>query len=442
MATGGDITETSAVRRHHSLLSVLRYADYRKLWAAQLISVLGDKLYQIALAILVFEATGSMLQMGIMLAVTTAPAVLLGPFAGVLADRYERRMVMIIADLGRALLVLLVPLIAPYGLFPVYAIAFGLASVSLFFDPARLALIPEIVPDDVLLTANSMDQFGTSTAELLGLAAGGAVVALLEASSAFYVDAGTFILSAVLIWTIRATTRPVAAETGDAATGDAPLTPVAHLRRELVGGLRYIWRSPVLRTLTFIYSLAAFAGMGVITLVQVLALFTFEGGAATLAAFDIAITLGLLAGGVLVNRATLSHGLALAGGMVVFGVQALGLALSAAYVASGQVGPALLGTPWSLAYAVTLGLLLVGGIANTFFVVANITITQEHAEPALRGRVFALRFALVRVAGIVGLVGAGALAEVSSVATAYVVVAVPMVVAGVLAWSSRSLRSA
>ena len=440
MDTAEDRELPGAVRRHHSLLSVLRYADYRRLWMAQLVSVLGDKLYQIALAILVFEATGSMLQMGIMLAVTTAPAILIGPLAGVLADRYERRMVMIAADLGRALLVLLVPLMAPYGLGPVYAIAFGLASVSLFFDPARLAVIPEIVPDDALLTANSMDQFGTSTAELLGLAAGGAIVALMGASSAFYVDAGTFIVSAILIWTIRTRTQPatIAAES-------AAYSPWAHMRRELAEGLRSIWNSPVLRTLTLIYSLAAFAGMGVITLVQVLALFSFEGGAATLAVFDIAITVGLLLGGVLVNRATVSQGLALAGGMVVFGVQALGLALMASYIsADGWGGPAiaLFGSSWSVVYVVTLALLLVGGVANTFFVVANITITQEHAEPSVRGRVFALRFALVRVAGIAGLVGAGALAEVAGVAVAYVAVAIPMVVAGVAAWLSRSLRSA
>ena len=92
-----------------SVSAPLRAPDYRRLWVGQVVSVVGDKINQIAMAIMVYALTGSMLQMGIMLGVTALPAALFGVVAGVYVDRWDRRRTMVSADLIRAAAVLAIP---------------------------------------------------------------------------------------------------------------------------------------------------------------------------------------------------------------------------------------------------------------------------------------------------------------------------------------------
>lgn len=412
-AAGGGRTVSLA----SGVTAPLRNADYRRLWLGQLVSVIGDKLTQIALALLVYERTGSMLQMGVMLGVTALPAVLFALPAGVAVDSRDRRRLMVAADIGRAVLVLLIMPLARLDIRGVYAVAFLAASLSVLFDPARLSIIPDVLPEEQLAQANSLDQMSMSVSELLGLALGGVLVASLGTGGAFWVDAATFLFSALMIYGIA--WRPVAPEATD---GDGTLAQAEiRLRDELVSGVRYIASSRVLTTLTLTYAAAAIAGMAMITLIHLLALFTLSGGAITLSVFDVAITVGMLLGATLVSRFRGQHGLVFLGGLLLMGV---------AVTCLGFVPP----TP------VTLALLAVSGIANTLFAVASVTITQKETPTNLRGRVFSARSALVRICGVAGLVGAGALAQRFGVSHLFMAVGIWIVTVAVLGLSSPELR--
>jgi len=384
---------------------------------AQAVSVIGDKLDQIALAILVYQKTGSMLQMGIVLGITTLPAALFAVIAGVFVDRWDRRMTMIGADLARAVLVLSVPFVAERSMVAVYAIAFAVATVSLFFEPARLALIPELVPEEELMTANSLDEATMATSELLGLAIGGGLVALIGWQLAFYVDALTFVGSAIIVFTMRHRDQ-IERRMGHARHS------FSQLLAETLGGLKYLGTTPVLRDLTVVYALTALAGSAMITLAHLLALYTFEAGSLGLATLDGAITVGLVAGSLLVGRSGSARpGLKFLLGVLSFGVLMIALALFPSYV------PA-------------LALLMLSGAANMLFQVPAVTILQEQTIPKVRGRVFAARTAIIRVAAFVGLVGGGALADRFGVVAIIYLVGATALVAAAIGFSRPALRTA
>jgi MFS family permease len=399
-----------------SVWTPIRNADYRKLWLGQTVSVVGDKLQQIAMAMLVYQRTGSMLQMGVMLGVTALPAVLFGLPAGVVGDWADRRLTMIVADLLRAALVLAVPFVAGIDIRAAYVMAFLVSTASLFFDPARLALMPELLPEDQLLAANSLDQMSLSGAELLGLAAGAAVVALVGVTGAFAIDAATFVVSAVAVALV--------------AHRAAPLPPVEaagtvwrRMREDLAEGLGAIWHDRVMRDATQLYALSALAGMGMVTLVNLMALFTLKGGAVTLAVMDGAITVGMFVGAYLINRVGGRPGPAFLAGIAGLGLCGMGLAFMRSMLP-------------------TLPLLLLSGVANIWFVIASITMVQQAAPSAIRGRVFSARSSITRLAGVIGLVGAGALAEAFGVRTVFGATGAALVVVAVVGLSSRAVREA
>jgi len=232
--------------------------------------------------------------MGIMLAVSMLPAALFGIPAGAYVDRWDRRRTMVISDLARAALVRGVPFAVDVGLWLVYAIAFAVATVSLFFEPAKLSLIPEMVGSDELLAANSLDSATVSAAELAGLAFAGGLVAGVGYRAAFFFDAATYLLSAVFIWSIahRAQPRPVL------ATGSREIV------NDAVAGMRYVAQHPVLRDLLAVCSVASAGIAASVTLVYVLARDRFAAGSPGLVTLDAAITLGLLIGSFAVGRSS------------------------------------------------------------------------------------------------------------------------------------------
>lgn len=404
-----------AQRAPAGVLAPLSGGDYRKLFLGQLISVIGDKLQQIAMAILVFQRTGSMLQMGVMLGVTALPAVLFAMPAGVIVDWVDRRRMMIVTDLLRAVLVLMVPVLAGVDLWAAYVVAFLVSTASLFFDPARLALVPEVVAPEHLLPANSLDQMGMSVAELLGLAVGAVVVATVGVMGAFAIDAGTFVISALTVFLVvyrSPVQRPL-------WTGGLWPRMVEDLRE----GVAFTWSTRVLREMTEIYALTALAGMGLMTLAHLLALFTLKGGAETLAAVDAAIGVGMLVGAYLVARFPGRPGAAFLIGVAGFGCFAAGLAFV-----------------HTLAAAIPL--LVLSGVANIWFVVSSLTVAQRNSHAAIRGRVFAARSAITRLTGVVGLVGAGALAQRFGVSNVFIATGVGLLLVAAVGSLSHAVRTA
>lgn len=186
-------------------LSFLRLRPaFRSLWLAQVISLTGDWFNTIASVIIVNRYAASGLAIGGLFLARALPPFLLGPVAGVVADRFDRRKVLILSDVLRAGIVLCFLLIdRPEHLWLLYVLTVLQFSVSSFFEPARAALVPSLVKSDELLTANTLASITWSAMLTLGGVIGGLTASLFGVQVSLIVDALTFLASAALVLTIR-----------------------------------------------------------------------------------------------------------------------------------------------------------------------------------------------------------------------------------------------
>jgi MFS family permease len=218
-----------------TILAPLRHRTYRLLFLGQVISNVGDHLTILALITLVLYRweLGAAAWGGILTALTI-PAALLGPFAGVWVDRWDRRRVMIVCDLARAGIVL--GLVWAPNLAVVLLLVAGISTCSTFFGPAQQATIRSTVPDDDLLAANALSELSDNGARLIGPALGGVLVIVAGAQGAFVVDSVTFLASAIVLSRLRIDRQ--AADVLDAGT--------RRFTHDLRAGLVHIARHRVL----------------------------------------------------------------------------------------------------------------------------------------------------------------------------------------------------
>ena len=216
--------------------------DFLKLWTGQTISVFGSNITLLALpltAILVLDATPA--QMGLLGAAGTLPHLLVGLFAGVWADRVRRRPIMIAADLGRALMLLTVPLAWVLGLLHIeqlYVVAFLAGILTTFFDVGYGSYLPSLVGREHLVEGNSKLHASQSVAEAAGPGLAGALVQLLSAPIVVIVDVVTFVASALALTLIR---KP--------EPEPAPRREGKNLWREIGEGLHIVLSTSLLRSL-------------------------------------------------------------------------------------------------------------------------------------------------------------------------------------------------
>jgi MFS family permease len=221
---------------------LLRNRNFILLWVAQLISAAGDTFTFLALAIRIddlFTDPGE--SVGALAAVLIAfalPKLVIGILAGTIVDRMDRRKIMIISDLSRALLlpcflILRTPADLPWAL----VIGFLVASASAFFNPARTALLPALVTDDELLTANGWIQAGQNVAMLAGSVLAGMVIARWNTDAAFWVDSVSFVVSGLMVVGIVGVVTRV----------DPKMAKKDSTWATLVEGARFAGRSPLLQ---------------------------------------------------------------------------------------------------------------------------------------------------------------------------------------------------
>lgn len=190
---------------------VLRNRNFFFLWLGQIISQVGDRLDQMALiGFITQRSPGKTLQLAALLSFTILPVFIIGPIAGVYVDRWDRRKTMFVCDFLRGLLVLTIPLYlidSKMSLLPLYFVVFLMFSIGRFFVPAKLAILPEIVPKDKLLLANSLVNTTGMIAAILGFGIGGVAVAVLGVKGGFYLDSVSFFISSLLIFSIRLSSK-------------------------------------------------------------------------------------------------------------------------------------------------------------------------------------------------------------------------------------------
>jgi MFS family permease len=214
--------ETRSAARPIGTRDLLRLPDFRRLYAAQAVSDVGDGMTYLALFLVVLQLTGSAAAIALMSILVALPPVTIGLFAGAWADRADRRRIMIVADALRAVVVvLLVPAVIAGSLPAIFVLATAQAVIGTFFSPARIAMVPRTVPREGLLAANSLGQVtkmvaGVVGASVTGLIAGGAGVVW----PVFVADAASFLVSAVVVWdAARELGRPAAQAAAMGASG-------------------------------------------------------------------------------------------------------------------------------------------------------------------------------------------------------------------------------
>ena len=209
--------------------------DYRRLWIGDMASLLGDWFNTIALYTLIRQLTGSPVALGLVFIVKTLPFALASPLAGLLADRFDRKRLMIGADLARAVVVLGFLAIDRVAELP---LLYGLIALQMMigavFSPARSATLPNITTPRELLTANALSAATWSVLLAVGAALGGFATAGLGTGAVFVLDSASYLVSAVFIAGVRIPPLGAAAEQAPVRPAEAAL----HFGRRIAG----IWR--------------------------------------------------------------------------------------------------------------------------------------------------------------------------------------------------------
>jgi MFS family permease len=394
--------------------------NYALLWSGQLVSLMGDRIHQVALGFLV-ATRGTPVDVGFTFAAMAIPNVIFGPWAGALADRWDRRRTMIAADLIRAALVLLIPPAFNVNIVLVYGVAFAVATVSLLFRPSKDALIPQIVDRDDLVPANSATSITETLADLIGYPLAGLLVAAVSTiiGVAFVIDSATYLLSAALL-ALMSLPRLERA---------AGAFSIGQLWADVREGIGFLARQAELRANTLVSTLAQVAVGVEVTCSLLYAESILDlsviGFPENYALLQASIGLGSIVGGLVIGGIAAG---ARKGPMAIGGFIGMG----ALFIVVGFVtDPAL-----------AIGLFFLIGAANMAFVIPNITLFQERTPQALFARVVTSRQALVFGVMAAAMAVSGIVAAQIGADRTLILGGVAAVVAGLVGILIPSMRNA
>jgi MFS family permease len=403
--------------------AVLRLPEFRKLFLAQTISNIGDGMTYMALMLLVNDLTHSTANLAILSIAVAVPSMLGGIVGGAVADRFDRRRIMLVSDTARAVLVLGFTLAATADRLPIlYVVAFAQAAIGTLFSPARGAIIPRAVPAEGLMAANGLGQLSRVICSLLGTTVTGLVFAVTgSAWPVFVLDALTFLVSVAIVYRVSRTLGTPAHEAHAAAAGG--------FAASVTGGLRVIAASPTL-VATLFGLFVAMLGMGAINILFVPFLINvLHESAAWVGPVEGAQTLSMVLASALIGTLAARFS---AKSLVVGGLAGTGIVI---------VGFSQVPNVWTL-----FPLAFLVGWFVTPLNAAVSTIIQTTAADAVRGRVLGALDAAMSTATIVSTAAAGAFGAALGIR---MVVAIggalcigAAVVSGVLFWMDRRSATA
>jgi MFS family permease len=340
--------------------SLLSNARFLRLWIGQGASFVGDAVSMVALVVLVVEITGSASAVGGALVARLLPTIA-SPLAGVLADRVDRRVVLVASDLARAVLVL--GLVYARDLATIYVLVFLMGLARTVFNPTVRAAFPSVVGGGDLTRANALISGAFSTSIMVGPVLGGLLVASIGVDAAFLTDAVTYLISAILLSTVP---LPHPSRESEQEEGFV---------RELRSGFGYLIGARIPLAIVVGAFLTILTINATVPAEVFLAKESFGAGDA-----GYGLLVSLWGGGMVLGSAM----------MAVLGDR-INLVLS--YFLSIFVGAfALVGTGLAPAFVLALGALMVEGAATGIDNVATDTILQKRVPEAFLGRVFSIRF--------------------------------------------------
>lgn len=380
----------------------------------------GDWMLLVALPIYIYQATGSALATGAMFAAGLLPNVLFGSVAGVFVDRWDRKRTLVFGNTLLALSVLPLLVVPQTGwLWVVYAVAFVQSCFGVFNEPAENSLLPALVGDERLVSANSLNATNNNLARLAGPALAGLVVGWFGLVGVVVVDAASYLVSAALVSLISARSAPQRPEDAPPADAGGAAAAFSGVWREWAEGLRLVGTGRVLLTV-FVVGAVTGLGEGVF-----LALFppfvrvALGGGALELGWLMSAQAVGGVLGGLVVGAAAarLSPPRLLGWGAVLFGLIDLAIFVYPSFVESIAVG---------LALFVLVGVPAAGMLAGLQ------TLLQTSAKDHVRGRVFGALGTTQALLMLAGTLLGGALGDAVGIVPVLVVQGGAYVAAGIL----------
>ncbi len=376
----------------------MRNTHFLRLWVGQGISFVGDAISMVALVVLVVELTGTASAVGGLLVVQLLPT-LASPLVGVLADRLDRRAILVASDLARAVLVL--GIVFTRDLATIYVLVFLMGLARTFFNPTIRAAFPSVVGEGDLTRANSLISGTFSFSVMVGPALGGLLVASVGVDVAFLLDVATYLVSAAFLSRI-----PLPTPRGESGEDFV---------RELRAGLRYLAgaRIPLVVVIgTFLTILT----INVTVPAEVfLAKETFEVGDT-----GYGLLVSLWGGGMILGSAVMA---VLGDRFNLIPLYVLGILVSAAALAATGVAPT---------FVLALSALTIAGISNGIDNVTRDTILQKRVPDAFLGRVFSIRFLSYSVAESLAYPAGGLIVDAVGPRYTYLYAGVATTAAGLL----------
>lgn len=373
---------------------LMKTRDFRLLYAGQLISQIGDGLNKVALLWFVYELTGSALKMMIVGLLQTIPPLLFGPLIGVYLDRLSKKKVMIWVDLLRTFLIVLIPILYAadaLSLEGLYVLVFLTAIVSTVFGPALASAIPQIVGPTQLTAANALLQSTTNIGMLMGPAMSGIGIALIGAQNVLYLDALTFLISALCLMPLRMREPLVLTQFLKSSAG---------LKDDLLTGFRFVFLQH--RVVFMLMVTAALYNLGASAFMFLLPVFAKESlgvGPVELGWLWSILGIGMLAtstGLVWVRQGNLHRRLRMISGSMAVGGLAVG-------------GLGLLETPLIASFL----MLIIGG-STALLTPVVFALLQEMTPVPLLGRVFTAFSTGGMACAMAGMMGFGWVADAVS----------------------------
>jgi MFS family permease len=379
--------------------SLLRNVRFLRLWIGQGTSFVGDAVSMVALVVLVVQITGSASAVGGALVARLLPTIA-SPLAGVLADRVDRRVVLVASDLARAVLVL--GLVFARDLATIYVLVFLMGLARAFFNPTVRAAFPSVVGGGNLTRANALISGTFSVSETVGPALGGLLVATVGLDAAFILDAVTYLISAVLL-SLTPLARPQRKD-GNAGFGE-----------DLKAGFAYLAGARVPLAIVIGAFLTVLTINITIPAEVFLAKETFEAGNA-----GYGLLVGLYGGGMILGSALIAT---FGDRIRLLPFYFFGILISAL---------ALVGAGLSPAFIFALGALVVAGAANGIDNVTTDTILQKRVPDAFLGRVFSVRFLGFSAGEVLAYPLGGAIVDASGVRFTYLLAGAATAAAGLI----------
>jgi len=394
---------SAAVRRSFGSLSV---PNYRRYFAGQIVSLSGNWMQMVAEVWLILELTGSGVMVGMTTALQFLPILLFGAWGGLLADRFDKRRLLMATQAVMALPALALFAIVAAGTvqpWMVLVLVFFRGSVNAIDNPTRQSFAIEMVGPERVVNAVSLNSVLIHSARLVGPALAAIAIAIAGVGLCFALNALTFVAMIVALWRM------------DPAELEAP-PPAVRERGAVRAGLRYVRRTPALVVPLALMALVGTFGLNFQVILPLLARFSFDGGASTYAALVAAMGVGSVIGALLTGAHGRTDARLIAGSALAFGLLALLAALMPSIALELPV------------------LALLGAAAVTFAAAINSSL-QLAVEPQMRGRVMALYSIVFLGSTPIGGPLAGWLAEAYDPRVALLLAAVAGLSA---AWAARA----